>query len=88
MEHIDAVKQLINLCHILMTSLVVVVGIVPLAFRQSAESRVPMAVAIIGGVLVSMLFALFVVPCVYSLFAPLEGKRKASSSSVISIKNP
>lgn len=54
---------------ILMTTLATIAGAVPaaLALGPGAESRIPMAVAVIGGVFVSTLLTLFVVPCVYSL---------------------
>ncbi|HRK02257.1 MAG TPA: efflux RND transporter permease subunit, partial [Oligoflexia bacterium] len=56
---------------ILMTSIATIVGAVPpaLAIGPGAESRIPMAISVIGGVLVSTILTLFVVPCVYSLFA-------------------
>jgi multidrug efflux pump subunit AcrB len=59
---------------IIMTTLSTVAGAIPAAFAlgPGAESRVPMALAIIGGVLVSTILTLFVVPCVYSLFSGLE----------------
>jgi Cu/Ag efflux pump CusA len=47
---------------------------VALAIGPGAESRVPMAVTIIGGVIVSTILTLFVVPCVYSLLSNLESK--------------
>jgi HAE1 family hydrophobic/amphiphilic exporter-1 len=56
---------------ILMTSIATVAGAIPaaLAIGPGAESRVPMALGVIGGVVVSTALTLFVVPCVYSLFA-------------------
>ncbi len=56
---------------IIMTSLATVVGAVPAAisFGPGSESREPMALAVIGGVLLSTVLTLFVVPCFYSLFA-------------------
>lgn len=56
---------------ILMTSIATVAGAVPaaLAIGPGAESRIPMALGVIGGVIVSTALTLFVVPCVYSLFA-------------------
>ncbi len=64
----------IRLRPILMTSIATVAGAVPpaLAIGPGAESRVPMAVAVIGGVLLSTLLTLYVVPCVYSLLTKLE----------------
>jgi HAE1 family hydrophobic/amphiphilic exporter-1 len=66
----------IRLRPILMTSLAIIAGALPvaLAIGPGAESRVPMAVAVIGGVLVSTLLTLFVVPCVYSLLAKFESR--------------
>jgi len=40
-----------------------------LAVGPGAESRIPMSITIIGGVLVSTIFTLFVVPCAYRIFA-------------------
>jgi len=66
----------VRLRPILMTSIATIAAAVPvaLAIGPGAESRVPMAVTVIGGVLVSTVLTLFVVPCVYSLFSRLEGK--------------
>ncbi|MCM2323298.1 MAG: efflux RND transporter permease subunit [Oligoflexia bacterium] len=59
----------IRLRPILMTSIAIIAGALPaaLALGPGAESRIPMAVAVIGGVLVSTLLTLFVVPCLYTL---------------------
>ena len=64
----------IRLRPILMTSFATVVGAIPEAinFGSGAETRVPMAIAIIGGVLLSTLLTLYVVPCVYLLFVRFE----------------
>jgi HAE1 family hydrophobic/amphiphilic exporter-1 len=61
----------IRLRPILMTSIATVAGAIPaaLALGPGAESRIPMAISIIGGVTVSTLLTLFVVPCVYSLIS-------------------
>ncbi len=66
----------IRLRPILMTSIAIIAGAVPaaLAIGPGAATRIPMSVAVIGGVMVSTLLTLFVVPCVYSLLANLEGK--------------
>jgi HAE1 family hydrophobic/amphiphilic exporter-1 len=46
-------------------------SIIPaLGIGPGAEVRVSMSVVIIGGVLVSTLFSLLVVPCLYDLLAP------------------
>ena len=54
---------------ILMTSLATTCGFLPiaLALGAGAESRVPMGVAVIGGVLVSLVFSLLIVPAAYLL---------------------
>jgi HAE1 family hydrophobic/amphiphilic exporter-1 len=67
----------IRLRPILMTSFATIAAAMPLAlaFGPGAETRVPMALAVIGGVLVSTMLTLFVVPCVYELFARFERGR-------------
>ncbi|MDR2582742.1 MAG: efflux RND transporter permease subunit [Fibromonadaceae bacterium] len=59
---------------ILMTSLATVCGFMPiaLALGAGAESRVPMGVAVIGGILVSMVFSLLIVPAAYLLVSKGE----------------
>ena len=64
----------VRLRPILMTSLATIAGSLPaaLALGPGAETRVPMAVAIIGGVLMSTGLTLLVVPCVYQALARFE----------------
>jgi HAE1 family hydrophobic/amphiphilic exporter-1 len=59
---------------ILMTSLTTALGLLPMAlgFGEGAEVRTPMAITVIGGLLVSTLLTLVVIPVVYSL---LDRKR-------------
>ena len=66
----------VRLRPILMTSIATIAGAIPaaLAIGPGAESRVPMAITVIGGVLVSTVLTLFVVPCVYQLLSRLERK--------------
>ena len=68
----------VRLRPILMTSVATVSGALPgaLAMGPGSETRIPMAIAIIGGVLASTVLTLFVVPCVYSLISTLEKKDK------------
>jgi multidrug efflux pump len=70
----------IRLRPILMTSFATIIGALPaaIAFGPGAETRAPMAIAIIGGVFVSTLLTLYVVPSVYSLLARLERRQKAT----------
>ena len=64
----------IRLRPIVMTSAATIsASIIPaLGIGPGAEVRVSMSVVIIGGVLVSTLFSLIVVPCLYDLLAPVE----------------
>jgi len=54
---------------ILMTTLTTALGLLPLAmgFGEGAELRAPMAITVIGGLLVSTLLTLLVIPIVYDL---------------------
>jgi HAE1 family hydrophobic/amphiphilic exporter-1 len=54
---------------ILMTSLTTALGLLPMALGlgEGAEVRAPMAITVIGGLLVSTLLTLVVIPVVYSL---------------------
>jgi len=72
----------IRLRPILMTSFATIAAALPLAlaFGPGAELRAPMAIAVIGGVLVSTLLTLFVVPCVYELLARFERDRGAAAA--------
>jgi HAE1 family hydrophobic/amphiphilic exporter-1 len=65
----------VRLRPILMTSIAIIAGALPaaLAIGPGAASRIPMSVAVIGGVIVSTFLTLFVVPCVYSLLSRFEG---------------
>ncbi len=67
----------IRLRPILMTSISTIVAALPpaLALGPGAESRIPMAVAVIGGVIVSTFLTLFVVPCAYAILAKFERAR-------------
>jgi hydrophobe/amphiphile efflux-1 (HAE1) family protein len=63
---------------ILMTTFSTIAGAIPLALSlgPGAESLKPMAIAIIGGSLVSTVLTLVVVPAMYSLFAYKKGHQK------------
>ncbi len=63
----------VRLRPILMTTLAMVFGMVPLAFAMSegSEQRAPMGQAVIGGVITSSLLTLVVVPVVYCLLDDL-----------------
>ncbi|MBI4208352.1 MAG: efflux RND transporter permease subunit [Deltaproteobacteria bacterium] len=67
----------IRLRPILMTSLSTVAAAIPAAigFGPGAEVRAPMAIAVIGGVLLSTLLTLYVVPAAYSLLSRFERQK-------------
>jgi HAE1 family hydrophobic/amphiphilic exporter-1 len=60
-----------------MTSISTIVGAIPAAaaLGAGAESIRPMAVVVIGGMIVSTVLTLFVVPAVYSLLSGLQSHR-------------
>jgi HAE1 family hydrophobic/amphiphilic exporter-1 len=66
---------------ILMTSLTTALGLLPMAmgFGEGSEVRTPMAITVIGGLLVSTLLTLLVIPVVYSL---LDRKRWPAALTV------
>ncbi len=55
---------------ILMTSMATVLGVTPIALALGAAStsRIPMGVAIIGGLIVSLFLTLYVIPAIYTYF--------------------
>jgi HAE1 family hydrophobic/amphiphilic exporter-1 len=66
----------IRLRPILMTTLAMIFGMLPLAFGigPGAEFRAPMAIAIIGGLISSTLLTLVVVPIVYTILDDIAAK--------------
>jgi len=59
---------------ILMTTIAMVFAMIPLAISNSlgSETKAPMAIAVIGGLLSSMLLTLFVVPALYRIIYPID----------------
>src|SRR5205085_7414675 len=55
---------------ILMTTLATIFGMLPVALRigRASELRAPMAIVVIGGLIVSTVLTLIVIPVLYSLF--------------------
>lgn len=72
----------VRLRPILMTSVATIAGAIPAAINlgPGAETRIPMAISIMGGVLVSTLFTLYVVPCMYLLFMKFERPEKEDAA--------
>ena len=70
---------MIRLRPILMTSMATIAGILPIAigFGAAAESRRPMGVVAVGGMITSTIMTLFVIPVMYTLLADLaDGKSR------------
>jgi hydrophobic/amphiphilic exporter-1 (mainly G- bacteria), HAE1 family len=72
---------------ILMTTLAMIFGMLPLALAigQGAEMRAPMARAVVGGLITSTILTLVVIPVVYTFFddlASLVHRRWAKASAV------
>lgn len=72
LDKFDAIRQAgqTRLRPILMTTLTTALGLLPMAVGvgEGAEVRAPMAIAVIGGLLLATLLTLIVIPVVYSLF--------------------
>jgi multidrug efflux pump subunit AcrB len=72
LEHAVAEAGAVRLRPILMTTLTTVVGMLPLAIGMDAGGRLmqPLAVAVVGGLLSSMLLTLVLIPCLYAIAQP------------------
>jgi HAE1 family hydrophobic/amphiphilic exporter-1 len=73
---------------VLMTSLTAILGMLPLAIShgQGSEMWKPMAVTVIGGLTVSTMLTLIVVPVMYTLFAASGVKRKHRKNRKAALK--
>ena len=74
----------IRLRPILMTSLATVVGLLPMAFKleTGSEAYAPLARVIIGGLLVSVVLTIFVVPAAYLLIY----QRRADAQAPLAVQ--
>ncbi len=68
----------VRLRPVLITALTTIMGMVPMAVSTSAgaEMRAPMAITVIGGLIATTFFTLFVVPILYSLFDKVSFKTR------------
>lgn len=74
----------VRLRPILMTAVSTISGILPIAigFGAGAESRRPMGIVIVGGMLTSTFLTLFVVPLVYTVFSDVVAKIRKNPEPV------
>jgi len=77
----------VRLRPILMTTATMIFGMLPLALKlePGAESRAPMAVVVIGGLLSSTFLAIFVTPALYTLLDDLQSLIFRSPRSVVPV---
>ena len=71
----------VRLRPVLMTSLATIIGLLPMALKLGAgsEAYAPLARAILGGLSVSVVLTVFLVPAAYAL---VYGERRSSSDSM------
>ena len=78
LERREAILQAgpVRLRPILMTTFAMVFGMIPVAagFGEGSETRAPMAIATIGGLLTSLFLTLIVVPVAYDIFDEIQNK--------------
>ncbi len=83
---VDAVVNAsrIRLRPILMTTLTTILGVLPIALGlgAGADSRKPLGLAVVGGLLFSMILTLVVVPVVYTMLARFQPARKLAEADV------
>ncbi|MBV8489881.1 MAG: efflux RND transporter permease subunit, partial [Candidatus Eremiobacteraeota bacterium] len=84
LETVEAVTQAAatRLRPILMTSIAFILGILPLAFAHGdgAQSRISLGTAVLGGMLVSTVMNLLIVPVLYVIVINWSERKKAGSA--------
>jgi multidrug efflux pump subunit AcrB len=75
---------LVRLRPILMTAFSTIAGILPVAigFGAGAESRRPMGIVVVGGMLSSTFLTLLVIPMVYTLFSELATRVRKKTEPI------
>ncbi len=84
---IDAATR--RLRPILMTSLATALGALPiaLALGASSKSRIPMGIAIIGGLIFSLMLTLYIIPALYTYLTGKKVKMNLNPESLAESKN-
>lgn len=80
----------VRLRPIMMTSVAMIAGMLPVALQLTpgSEARAPMAIAVIGGIITSTLLTLLVIPVFYAIMDDLINKIfKSEEKEIQSIKN-
>jgi multidrug efflux pump subunit AcrB len=79
LEHAVARACRVRLRPVLMTSLATIIGLLPMAFKmgEGSEAYAPLARAIIGGLTVSVVLTVFIVPAAYVI---VYRRRRAPST--------
>ena len=69
-----------------MTTFAMVFGMLPIALGvgEGAETRAPMGIAVIGGLLTSLILTLIVVPAAYDIFDDWQEKVKQRKNAHLS----
>ena len=73
----------IRLRPILMTTIATIVGLIPMApgVGEGSETNLPLARAVIGGLTVSTIFTLFLVPALYTLLERLARRAHGANAN-------
>jgi multidrug efflux pump subunit AcrB len=80
----------VRLRPVLMTSLATLIGLVPMAAKlgTGSEAYAPLARSIIGGLAVSVVLTLFIVPCAYYLVYRRPEKNAGNCAAAASHATP
>jgi HAE1 family hydrophobic/amphiphilic exporter-1 len=84
---VEAIHEgcLVRFRPIMMTTMAALLGAIPIALGYGAggESRRPLGLAVVGGLLLSQLVTLYLTPVVYTFMASLLGKRHSMPAGAL-----